>query len=135
MIHLSLSSADIHAVVLGEGCTGYTHPSKIYSVMAMGRPILYIGPKQSYITDMLNGSPGNICVEHDQGELLVGELRSFAEKRPDEWDAIGSRNMAYFDELLAKDKLTSRFVSRLKLLLSVNPSRSTVEVLKGPVSR
>jgi glycosyltransferase involved in cell wall biosynthesis len=122
-IHLSLSSADIHAVVLGNGCTGYTHPSKIYSAMAIGRPVLYVGPKQSYVIDMLNICLGNISVEHNQKELLAKELRSFACMSTHQWDKIGSKNTNYIKEHFSKEKLMSQFISHINFLLNQNPEQ------------
>ncbi len=113
-IHLSLSSADIHAVVLGNGCTGYTHPSKIYSAMAIGRPVLHVGPKQSYIIDILNACQGNISVEHNQKELLAKELCSFANMGHDQWNKIGNKNMDYVKEHFSKENLINQFISQVK---------------------
>ncbi len=113
-IHLSLSSADIHAVVLGNGCTGYTHPCKIYSAMGIGRSVLYVGPKQSYIADILNICSGNISVEHNQTEILAKELLSFAYMGPDQWDKIGNKNMDYVKEHFSKENLINQFISQVK---------------------
>lgn len=113
-IHLSLSSADIHAVVLGNGCTGYTHPCKIYSAMGIGCSILYVGPKQSHIVDILNICPRNISVEHNQTEILAKELRSFAYMGPDQWDKIGNKNMDYVKEHFSKENLINQFISQVK---------------------
>ena len=52
-IHISLGSADIQVVSLGESCIGYTHPNKIYGSMFIGKPILYIGPGNSHISEIL----------------------------------------------------------------------------------
>ena len=123
-IHLSLSSADIHAVVFGNGCTGYTHPSKIYSVLAIGRPILYVGPKQSYINDILNSCQGNINLEHNQRELLVKELLSFADIGPEQWNRIGSRNKDYAVKHFLKENLINQFISQVNLF---NPSAALAE--------
>jgi colanic acid biosynthesis glycosyl transferase WcaI len=119
-IHLSLSSADIHVVVLGNGCTGYTHPSKIYGAMAIGRPILYIGPGKSYITDIFNICRENICVEHNQKELLVKELSLFACMGPHEWNKIGSKNADYLNEHFSKGRLITQFISHIEFLLNQN---------------
>ncbi len=48
----SLSAADLHVVVMGENFVGIVHPCKIYNVMAIGVPALYIGPEQSHIADL-----------------------------------------------------------------------------------
>lgn len=48
----SLSAADLHVVVLGEQFTGIVHPCKIYNIMSIGIPMLYIGPAESHIADL-----------------------------------------------------------------------------------
>jgi len=48
----SLSAADLHVVVLGQKFAGIVHPSKIYNIMTIGVPMLYIGPQQSHIMDL-----------------------------------------------------------------------------------
>ena len=48
-----LSAADLHVVVMGEQFVGIIHPCKIYNVMRVGAPFLYIGPSQSHVTDIV----------------------------------------------------------------------------------
>ena len=48
----SLSAADLHVVVMGDEFVGIVHPCKIYNIMAVGAPALYIGPQPSHITDI-----------------------------------------------------------------------------------
>ncbi|MGA2963820.1 MAG: glycosyltransferase family 4 protein [Candidatus Korobacteraceae bacterium] len=48
-----LSAADLHAVVMGDAFTGIVHPCKVYNVLAVGAPLLYIGPEASPITALL----------------------------------------------------------------------------------
>jgi glycosyltransferase involved in cell wall biosynthesis len=49
----SLSAADLHVVVMGDRFVGSVHPCKIYNILSLGVPFLYIGPPQSHITEML----------------------------------------------------------------------------------
>jgi colanic acid biosynthesis glycosyl transferase WcaI len=53
----SLSSADLHLVVLGEPLAGLVHPCKIYNVMAIGIPVLFIGPIASHVGDISQADP------------------------------------------------------------------------------
>ncbi|HYA18603.1 MAG TPA: glycosyltransferase family 4 protein, partial [Bryobacteraceae bacterium] len=53
----SLSSADLHLVVLGEPLAGLVHPCKIYNVMAIGIPVLFIGPVASHVGDISTANP------------------------------------------------------------------------------
>ena len=51
----SLSAADLQAVVLGSAMVGTIHPSKLYNILAVGSPVLYIGPeKLSHISDIMD---------------------------------------------------------------------------------
>ena len=48
----SLSAADLHVVVMGDEFVGIVHPCKVYNVMSIGAPVLYIGPQPSHVTDI-----------------------------------------------------------------------------------
>ena len=48
----SLSAADLHLVVMGEAFAGIVHPCKIYNILAVGSPSLYIGPHDSHIAGL-----------------------------------------------------------------------------------
>jgi hypothetical protein len=56
----SLSAADLHVVVMGERFKGLVHPCKIYNILAIGAPFLYIGPDESHVTDLWNKNPRKI---------------------------------------------------------------------------
>lgn len=49
----SLSAADLHLVVMGERFAGVVHPCKIYNVLTVGSPVLYIGPTPSPVSELL----------------------------------------------------------------------------------
>ena len=48
-----LSAADLHVVIMGEPFVGIIHPCKIYNIMQVGAPFLYIGPAQSHVMDIV----------------------------------------------------------------------------------
>lgn len=49
----SLSAADLHVVVMGAKFVGIVHPSKLYNIMTIGSPLLYIGPGESHATEII----------------------------------------------------------------------------------
>jgi len=53
MLAASLSAADLHVVVIGDDFVGIVHPSKLYNILTIGSPFLYIGPKESHISDIV----------------------------------------------------------------------------------
>lgn len=48
----SLSAADLHTVVMGNKFVGIVHPCKVYNILAIGSPFIYIGPAESPIADI-----------------------------------------------------------------------------------
>ena len=60
----SLTAADIHIVSLGEGMVGIIHPCKIYGAMSAGKPILFLGPRPSHISDLLEQQCIGMQVAH-----------------------------------------------------------------------
>ena len=50
----SLSAADLHVVVMGEAFVGLVHPCKIYNILSVAAPVLYIGPRPSHLSELLD---------------------------------------------------------------------------------
>lgn len=48
----SLSSADLHLVVMGAPFVGIVHPCKVYNILALGLPFLGIGPEECHLSDL-----------------------------------------------------------------------------------
>jgi glycosyltransferase involved in cell wall biosynthesis len=49
-----LSAADLHLVVMGDPFVGLVHPCKAYNLLRVNAPILYMGPKPSHISEVLD---------------------------------------------------------------------------------
>ncbi|HSD48084.1 MAG TPA: glycosyltransferase family 4 protein, partial [Pyrinomonadaceae bacterium] len=64
----SLSAADLHVVVMGDGFVGIVHPSKVYNIMAVGAPVLYVGPEASHVADMAAQNSGRFFL-HRHGDV------------------------------------------------------------------
>ncbi len=61
----SLSAADVQTVVLGSSMVGTIHPSKLYNILAVGSPVLYVGPERSHVSeamDALRSATANGCL-------------------------------------------------------------------------
>lgn len=66
----SLSAADLHVVVVGDPFVGIVHPCKVYNLLSLGVPFLYIGPASSHITEMLPpGAAGNWAHAYRHGDV------------------------------------------------------------------
>jgi hypothetical protein len=56
----SLSAADLHLVVMGNPFVGLIHPCKIYNILRIGSPVLYIGPQPSHVSEILAQLDGQL---------------------------------------------------------------------------
>src|ERR1700722_17676099 len=54
----ALSAADLHLVVMGNPFVGLVHPCKIYNILRIGSPLLYIGPQLSHISEIIQQIDG-----------------------------------------------------------------------------
>jgi colanic acid biosynthesis glycosyl transferase WcaI len=70
----SLSAADLHAVVMGDAFVGIVHPSKVYNIMSVGAPILYIGPETSHVTDLVNSGCQFFFTRHGDTAVVVAQI-------------------------------------------------------------
>jgi hypothetical protein len=109
-IHLSLGSSDLQVVILGDGQVGYTHPNKVYGALYIGKPILYIGPQRSHVSDIINTIEGNIAVEHGQVKVLVEKLLDFVKKSENTTHEIGYKNQKYAQANLHPDILKQKMI-------------------------
>jgi glycosyltransferase involved in cell wall biosynthesis len=83
----SLSAGDLHAVVMGNEFVGIVSPSKIYNILAVGAPVLYIGPERSHVTELLrtiDHAPGFYLSEHSNVNELVCHILA-AKERATPW--------------------------------------------------
>jgi hypothetical protein len=44
---------------MGNDFVGIVHPCKIYNILAVGKPFLYVGPPTSHVTDIMGLHPGS----------------------------------------------------------------------------
>jgi colanic acid biosynthesis glycosyl transferase WcaI len=65
----SLSAADLHLVVMGDAFVGVVHPCKIYNILAIGTPCLYIGPSPSHVTEIAASLPVDSISSASHGDV------------------------------------------------------------------
>lgn len=112
-IHYSLGSSDIQVVILGQGQVGYTHPNKVYGALYVGKPIIYIGPKESHVGDIIDELQGNIFTEHGDVTKLVDELLAFKAKDISVIEAIGINNKKYAELHYHPDVLKNKMINEV----------------------
>lgn len=114
-IHNSLGASDIQVVILGDNQVGYTHPNKIYGAMFVGKPVLYIGPKKSHVTEIISNLEGNMMADHNDENTIVNDLLHFANLNDIQKEEIGLNNLKYvnknFSPIILKNKMLEAIVN------------------------
>jgi hypothetical protein len=81
----SLSAADLHLVVMGEPFVGIVHPCKIYNILTLGIPFLFIGPDQSHGADLarrLNDPAHGRVARNGDVSAIVQQIRDAMVRGP-----------------------------------------------------
>jgi glycosyltransferase involved in cell wall biosynthesis len=74
-----LSAADLHLVVMGDPFVGVVHPCKIYNILQVESPLLYIGPQPSHISEILqalDGKSPSVWAKHGDVDRVMEHIRS-----------------------------------------------------------
>jgi glycosyltransferase involved in cell wall biosynthesis len=74
-LSLSLSAASIHFVGLGRGLSGFVVPSRLYGILAAGRPVLASVDDDSETAQVVREVGCGIVVPPGRPELVAGVIR------------------------------------------------------------
>jgi colanic acid biosynthesis glycosyl transferase WcaI len=92
----SLSSVDAHLVSLQPSLEGLIVPSKFYGVLAVGRPVIFIGTKDGELARIIEASRLGAVVEPGDAEGLANAIRSID-------PSMGERGRALYAERFAPE--------------------------------
>jgi colanic acid biosynthesis glycosyl transferase WcaI len=105
----SLSAADLHVVVMGDPHVGIVHPCKIYNVLAVKKPFLYIGPRESHVTDIIGQSDAYVSCHGDVEQVVANILRAMRST------VLGSpAGAAEVHTLFSKNRLVPQMISAIE---------------------
>lgn len=91
----SLSAPDVHLITLQSRYDGLLVPSKLYAIMAAGRPVLLVGSEKNEVARIIREARcGVICPEGDAESVrrALAAMRDDPAKR----EAMGRRGRDYF---------------------------------------
>ena len=78
---------------MGDPFVGIVHPCKIYNILRLGIPFLYIGPVESHVTDLIPSGPPHgpqawaCCARHGDVDRAVSHILQAAATGPRRFDA------------------------------------------------
>jgi glycosyltransferase involved in cell wall biosynthesis len=122
----SLSVPDLHLVSLDPNCEGLTYPSKLYGILAAGRPTLFFGDPMSEVSADLARHRIGVTLDQDQPGSWCNKILELVADR-EELRAMGARARARHE-----------FIARQPGLLAwesvlANPGPVAVEPAVDPV--
>jgi colanic acid biosynthesis glycosyl transferase WcaI len=90
----SLASADAHLVTMRDAMAGLLEPSKLYGILATGRPFAYVGPPRTEADLAAGASGAGTSLRHGDVDGLVGWITAQMEA-PDRGRAVGARGQGW----------------------------------------
>ena len=93
----SLTAGDVHLLSLRRGVSGLLVSSKIYGILAAGRPTIYVGPAEAEAYDMIHGAGCGATIANGDGPSLARHLREYADD-PERRLKHGQKARALFEE-------------------------------------
>ena len=114
-LKFSLNAGDVHIVSLFEGMEGLLVPSKIYGIMASGRPVIFIGAKAGEIGEIVKNARGGYVVSESDAPQLVKYL-ALLEHLPEMGKKLGENNRNAFEKLYDRPLALQKFESILNAL-------------------
>lgn len=109
----SLSAGTIHVASMGADMVGLVHPSKCYGAMALGRPLLLLGPRDSHFGRLVRETGMGWQVEHGDVAGLLQVLRSALDD-PGTVRHRGEISRQVLRERFAREVVLERFCGSLE---------------------
>ena len=120
----SLSAADLHVVVMGNAFVGLVHPCKIYNILSVAAPVLYIGPRPSHLSEVFEGLDGQYLrasAAHGEVENVLRAIQDIREQT----GRTQRRVPPQLQTLFSKDAMLPKLLAELE-------SEGKIEDFTGP---
>jgi glycosyltransferase involved in cell wall biosynthesis len=92
----SLSAADVHVVGLAAGLAGYVVPSRLYGILAVGKPVIVAADPESETARLVTELDCGIVVPPGRPELLARAIRDAHDGKYD-LEAMGGRGREWVE--------------------------------------
>ena len=111
-----LAAADVCLAPLRQGLSGISVPSKTYTAMASGRPVLAVAERGSDLSRLVAASGCGVCVPPADPGALAEAVR-WLRREPERRAQMGANARQYVVEHYAQARLTRRYYEWLKTLV------------------
>jgi glycosyltransferase involved in cell wall biosynthesis len=108
VLALSLSSADLHYVGLARGLAGFVVPSRLYGILAAGRPVLVAADEDSETVRIVRETRCGLVLPPGRPELVAGAIRdAMAGVHP--LDDMGARGRRFVEQEADREVAFDRY--------------------------
>src|SRR6185436_12492976 len=118
-LRFSLSAADVHIVSLGEDMVGIIHPCKVYGAMAVARPVLFLGPKPSHISDLLDRHNFGLHIAHGDVDAAEKAIQTFFTTERSKLEEMGQTAQQLLRSSLSQDQLCGQFCDEVESAFAI----------------
>ena len=73
-----LAAGDLHVVTVRRGLEGVVVPSKLYGILAAGRPVLAVAPPETDVARIVRGAGCGVAVDPDDPVAVAEAVRALA---------------------------------------------------------
>jgi colanic acid biosynthesis glycosyl transferase WcaI len=112
----SLNLADVHLVTQLPDFTGLVVPSKLFGIMAVGKPVIMVGPGDSECARIVSESGAGIVVNNGRAIELVDRLRELR-ANPRAAREMGARGRAAFERKFERRIACARIEALLERVM------------------
>jgi colanic acid biosynthesis glycosyl transferase WcaI len=125
------SAGDICLVPMRKGATNTAIPSKIWTIMAAGRPLLAAIEKETELARLILELDVGRVVDPEDGAALAAEIRRM-HASPEERERLGKNGRNYVETHLCRSRVMSRY---LKIFVDLTGLAAEGEGARVPSER
>lgn len=111
----TLAAADIHLVSQKPGTQGLIVPSKLYGILAAGRPAIFIGPEDCEPAMILRKSKAGIVIKPGDVNGVANALRELAQD-PQLRETMGRCAREYYENNFGSDQSVSQICEAIEAI-------------------
>ena len=127
----SLNAADIHWVVNAKGIKGVSVPSKLYGVMASGKPVLGVLDKGSEARLIVEECNCGVCIEPENYSEIYNKINYILENKTI-IESLGSNGRTYLEKNLTKDVSINKYKNTI-LSIDSKDGKEKIEEVKQAI--
>jgi colanic acid biosynthesis glycosyl transferase WcaI len=111
-----MAEGDIHLVSQKNGTQGLIVPSKIYSILAAGRPSLFIGPQDCEPAIIIKQSKSGFIISPGDVGSAVDAIKILASNEKIRFE-MGEHARMYYDEHFGRKRSISRIINAIESIV------------------